>query len=57
MTSFKLTLLKTTSPFMLGARCMRIDGGKLRMIQTMTAENFDTVMEGMAMSIPLTMSP
>jgi hypothetical protein len=27
------------------------------MIQTMTAENFDTVMEGMAMSIPLTMSP
>jgi hypothetical protein len=28
MTSFKLTLLKTTSPFKLGARSMRIDGGK-----------------------------
>jgi hypothetical protein len=57
MASFKLTLLKTTSPFMLGARCMRIDGGKLRMNQTMTAENFDSVMEGMDMSIPMTMSP
>jgi len=57
MTSFKLTLLKTTIPFMLGKRCMRIDGGKLRMIQIMTAENFDSVMEGMDMSIPLTMSP
>jgi hypothetical protein len=57
MTLFKLTLLKTTSPFMLGARCMRIDGGKLRMNQMMTAENFDNVMEGMDMSIPLTMSP
>jgi hypothetical protein len=57
MTSFKLTLLKTTIPFMLGARCMRLDCGKLRMIQTITAENVDSVMEGMDMSIPLTMSP
>ena len=36
---------------------MRIDGGKLRMNQIMTAENFASVMEGMDMSIPLTMSP
>jgi hypothetical protein len=36
---------------------MRIDGGKLRMIQTKTEENFASVMVGMDMSIPLTMSP
>ena len=57
MTSLKLTLFKTTIPFMLGERSMKIDGGVLRMAQTMTAENFASVMAVMDMSSPLTMSP
>jgi hypothetical protein len=57
MTSLKLTLFKTTSPFKLGTRRMKIDGGALRMVQTMAAENFANVTAGMDMSIPLTMSP
>ena len=56
-TSLKLTLFKTISPFMLGASSTIIDGGALCMAQTMTAENFASVNEGMDMSIPLTMSP
>jgi hypothetical protein len=57
MTSLKLTLFKTAIPFMLGARSVKIDGGVLRMAQTMTAENFASVTAVMDMSIPLTMSP
>jgi len=45
------------SPFKLGARSMRIDGGKWRTTQVKTAENVPSEMEGKDMSIPLTMSP
>ena len=53
----KHTVLKEQSPFKLGVRTMRIDGGRERMIQTRTTWNFASVEVGMDMSIPLTMSP
>jgi hypothetical protein len=53
----KLTFLKITTPFKLGARTMRIDGGKWRMNQIATAEYFVIVTVDVALSNPLMTSP
>jgi hypothetical protein len=56
-TSFRLTFLKTTTPFSLGEVSLRSQSGQLCMTQTKTAENLARVTVGIATSTPSIRSP